>query len=61
MDITIHEELFGQENLNIDAFEALMMDNLKPRQKTINNIMAYSKALSVSTYDSLGQQDTILN
>ena len=61
MDITIREELFGQENFNLDAFEALMMDELKPKPQTISNIMAYSRALSVSTFDSLGQQETILN
>jgi len=61
MDITLHEQNHGQKIVNLEAFEALMMNDLKPKQSTIKNIMAYSKALSVECYDSLGQQETILN
>ena len=61
MEKPVHEEFYGQELVSIEVFEALMMDDLKPKKQTIANIMAYSKALSVRCYDSLGSQETILN
>ena len=61
MEIPLHEEFYGQELVNMELFEALMLDDLKPKKQTIANLMAYSKALSVRCYESLGQQETILN
>ena len=61
MEAPLHEEFYGQKLASIELFEALMLDDLKPRKQTIANIMAYSKALDVRCYDSLGDQETILN
>lgn len=61
MEKPVHEEFYGQELANLEVFEAFMMDDLKPKKQTIANIMAYSKALAVQCYESLGQQETILN
>ena len=61
MEKHLHEEFYGQEFVNLEVFEALMMDDLKPKKQTIANIMAYSKALTVQCYESLGCQETILN
>ena len=61
MDITLHETNHGQKTQNLESFEDLMMGRLKPTKTTVNNIMAYSKALSINSYDCLGEQETILN
>jgi hypothetical protein len=61
MEKPVHEEFYGQELANFEVFEALMMDDLKPKKQTIANLMAYSKALAVNCYQSLGCQETILN
>lgn len=61
MEKPIHEEFYGQELVNFEVFEALMMDDLKPKKQTIAKIMAYSKALTIHCYESLGCQETILN
>ncbi len=61
MEKPLHEEIFGLELVNMEAFEALMLDDLKPKRQTIANIMAYSKALEIKNYKSLGQQEIILN
>ena len=61
MDITLHENNHGEKLVSLEAFEDLMMGNLKPSKTTIKNIMAYSKALSIKKFDCLGEQETILN
>lgn len=61
MEKPLHEEYYGQELVNIELFEALMLDDLKPKKQTIAKIMAYSKALTIRCYESLGQQEVILN
>tara|TARA_R110002050_G_scaffold286088_1_gene436095 strand:- start:47856 stop:48041 length:186 start_codon:yes stop_codon:yes gene_type:complete len=61
MEKPVHEEFYGHELANLEVFEALMMDDLKPKKQTIANIMAYSKAVTFQCYESLGQQESILN
>jgi len=47
------------------ALQALLFeeysDDCKPRQSTINNILNYSKALSVRKNEYLGQVEMVLN
>lgn len=61
MDITLHEELYGQTFLNPKENKTSSKPKLKAKKETIKNLMNYSRALSVNCYDSLGQQETILN
>ena len=61
MEITLHEKNHGQKTQNLEAFEDLMMGNLKPNETTLKKIMAYSRALSIKKFDCLGEQETILN
>jgi hypothetical protein len=61
MDITLHEKNHGQQIVNLDAFEAVAMNDLKPKSNIIKNLMAYSKALKVNDYKTLGKQELILN
>lgn len=61
MDITIHEEFYGQKSLNQEASPHVEPQKMIVHRQTITNIMAYSKALSVSCFDSLGTQEIILN
>jgi ribosomal protein S15P/S13E len=61
MDITLHEELYGQTFLDSKANDASSKPKLRAKKETIKNLMDYSRALSVNCYDSLGQQETILN
>ncbi len=61
MDITLHEKLYGQIFLNSKTEKSVGESKIKVRKETIKNLMAYSRALSVSNYESLGQQEVILN
>ncbi len=61
MDITIHEEFHGQKSLNQEAIDASAQERIVPKKQTIASIMAYSGALSVRCYETLGQQESILN
>lgn len=61
MDITLHEEFYGQTFLNPKAEKSSGGSKIRARKETIKNLMAYSRALSVKSYESLGQQETILN
>lgn len=61
MDITLHEELYGQTFLNPKTEKSNGEPKIRARKETIKNLMAYSRALSVKSYESLGQQETILN
>mgnify|MGYP000050051916 CR=1 FL=1 len=61
MDITLHEESYGQKSLKSEIAKAFSADGISAQRNTIKNIMAYSKALSVGQFDTLGQQETNLN
>ena len=61
MDTPLHKEFFERKSLKLVIKEALEATPILPNQNTIKNIMAYSKALSVSQYESLGQQEMNLN
>lgn len=61
MDITIHEESYGQTSLKADIISAFQSEAVQPKRNTIKNLMAYSKALTVNQYDTLGQQEINLN
>ncbi|MGB0391557.1 MAG: hypothetical protein ACPGRC_01310 [Salibacteraceae bacterium] len=61
MDITLHEESYGQKSLKKEVVAAFKELSAKPSRDTIKNIMAYSRALSVSDYESLGKQELNLN
>lgn len=61
MDITLHEEFYGRKMVSQEASDASTMHRFVPKKQTIANIMAFSRALSVNTYDHLGVQEIILN
>jgi hypothetical protein len=61
MDITLHEESYGQKSLKSEIVSAFKEKGTSPERETIKNIMAYSKALSISQFDTLGQQESNLN
>jgi hypothetical protein len=61
MDITLHEEFYGQKSLNQEAVDASLQERIVPKKQTIATIMAYSRALSIQCYETLGQEETILN
>ncbi|MFT4754129.1 MAG: hypothetical protein ACI9GM_001008 [Salibacteraceae bacterium] len=61
MDITLHEESYGQKSLKSELAEAFSAEGLPAQRETIKNIMAYSKALSVNQFGTLGKQETNLN
>ena len=61
MDITLHEEFYGQKSLKEEIVDAFNKETIVPARDTIKNIMAYSKALAVREYESVGQQEIILN
>jgi hypothetical protein len=61
MDITLHEESYGQKSLKTEIVNAFHSESIKVHGDTIKNLMAYSKALAVNQYQSLGQQENNLN
>lgn len=61
MDKTLHEEFYGQKSIEKEVIGFFHENEVKPHSDKIRNIMAFSKAFSVEQYDSLEQQETILN
>lgn len=61
MDITLHEESYGQKSLKKVVAALFQEEGVKPKNDTIKNIMAYSRSLSVNKFETLGTQDINLN
>lgn len=61
MDKPLPQNFSEYSNDCIETLEALMTEEMKPKKQTIANLMAYSKALKIENYSTLGQQEIILN
>ncbi len=61
MDKTLHEEFYGQKSIKNEVIDFFTENEVKPHRDKIKNIMAFSKALTVGQYESIGPQETILN
>lgn len=61
MNKPLHSNFNELPSQEINEFDSFTNGKLKARRSTINKILAYSKALSINGYQSIGTQETILN